>query len=456
MNDAKNQTDNSFGDSFGNKPDDDSKNKQDNSGDPIRDRYKKNQEDINTSFTNDQNDDFNNEKKNNSSSTQNKRSKKSNTQNNLKDKVKDHYEKNQENINKEFEDKNGKQGKEETDTEREYKQTKAAYNKMREANTDRAKKMAEKLKEKMKYYENKIKKEKEESVNNEKQKSSEKSEKKTNSEQKQETKKTTEELKQEVEKTFKKLLEAEGDLGKTKNDRGLFRETQAWFGIGKTKEGHINKDFEIKKEIAKKIKEEYRVKYNEFARKLEKEERNKMKKEGKSEATINELIGLWALVDPTISVKEKKVNGTEEEKKVSLFEYMNRNEKKILKKRQEVLSEKEKGLARRLLEKYNNLSKTKKLIYGTVISSVIGATIVLAGGAALSTALGYGAWRGGKTLFRRSTTGALSGVAIKGANAGLTKRVESKKITDFEEAKFDFEKRFKDKKTLSFLKVGLL
>jgi hypothetical protein len=258
--------------------------------------------------------------------------------------------------------------------------------------------------------------------------------------------KTVEELRKEADEAFQKVLIAEEDFGKIKNNMGIFRKTQALFGLGKNKDGHISKEFKEKKQLIEDLNKEYRVKFNEFARKLENDERAKMKNDGRNEAEIQELIGLWALGDPAISVKEKQEDNTEKEEKFSVFQYINRNEKKILEKRMEILSQKEKGIITRNLERYSKLSKTKKLIIGGALSSAVGAGVVLGGGAALSTALGYGAWRGGKAILRRLLVGSISGTAINMMNEGLKRRSENKKVDDFENAKLNFAEKFKDLK----------
>jgi hypothetical protein len=263
-------------------------------------------------------------------------------------------------------------------------------------------------------------------------------------EKEQNKERTVEELRKETDELFEKHKEAEASFRKTQNNRGLFRKTQALFGIGKNKDGHINKEFEDNKKLVEKTRQEYRAKYNEFARQLVENKKQELRKEENSEENVKDLIGSWILNGQAIPIREKREDGNEEEKSISLFEHINRNEKNILEKRREASSEKEKGSIRKSLDWYNNLSKTKKLIYGVGISSTIGATAMLGGGAAIGTALGYGAWRGGKTLVRRVIVGAGAGVAIKGVNSFLSNKENKKNLADLEKTKDNFAGEFEN------------
>jgi hypothetical protein len=251
-------------------------------------------------------------------------------------------------------------------------------------------------------------------------------------------------LQAETEEALNKLLEVEEEFQKTKNKRGIFKKAQAFFGVGENKEGHVNREFIDQKKKIKKLKEEYKTKYNNFAKQLVENKKQELKNEGNSQETIKDLIGSWILSGEAVSVKEKKEDGAEEEKKISLFEHINENEKKILEKRKEASSEKEKGSIRKSLDWYNNLSKTKKLIYGVGISSGIGMATVLGGGAAIGTVLGYGAWRGGKTLVRRVIVGASAGAAIKGVNSFLSDKEGKKNLADLEKTKDNFVGEFEN------------
>ncbi len=342
-----------------------------------------------------------------------------------------------------FEDKNdSEKNKKLTEAEIAYEQAKAAYERVKDKDSQRA----QKVKDRMNRAEEDLKKERGEKINPDekvKQKTEENN-KTENNLSKYPAENINENLKKETEEVFQKFLEAEGEFQKIKNKRGLFKKTLAVLGIGKTKDTQIKKELEDQKKIVEELKQEYEAKFNEFSRKLVEEKERELKSEGKNEAIINDLIGSFAFDDKAISVDKKLDNGQVEIEKISTMEYFNRNQEKLLEKRKRFLSEKQREILKKIGGKYNSLSKTEKIIYGVGLSATAGATVMLAGGAAISVALGYGAWRGGKTLLRRVTVGALSGVAIKGMNTGLTKRAEKKNIADLEKAKEEFVSKFKE------------
>ncbi len=219
-------------------------------------------------------------------------------------------------------------------------------------------------------------------------------------------------LKEKADLSFQKLLEKETEFQKIKEKRGFFQKTQAFFGIGKNKESHINKEFEDSKKVLEELQKEYQNNYQEFANKMVAEKKENVQFDQQKQ--LKEILKNYILTEDVVKGIKKKEDGSEEEKMFSLLGYLNQNEKKLLEKRQETLSEKRKGVLKTAWEKYNSLSKKEKMIYGVGISSTVGATIMLGGGAAMGTALGYGAWQGGKTLLKRLAVGAVGGAIFSG------------------------------------------
>lgn len=194
-----------------------------------------------------------------------------------------------------------------------------------------------------------------------------------------------EKLKQEADELFQKVLELKGDFQKTKEKRSLFNKAKAIFGISENEDGHINKECLDKKKVFKKAIEEYRAKYVDFSSKLVEEKRQNFRKEGKNEEEVENLVGKWILDGEAIPIKEKLEDGKEEEKIVSLFEHINKNEKEISKGRKEALSENKKGVLNKLSKWRQGLSPEEKFVLSCAISLSVGAGAGLAfgGGAAM-------------------------------------------------------------------------
>jgi hypothetical protein len=441
-NDKKKKTDDAFRDSFGNKSDDETQNKQDNSGEDKSER----EEEINDNELKAAENRLNNLKDKINKSERVKRLIKE-----LEEKIKRYKEK-QEKFRKERENKQKQSNKNNNtnsqSSEGNSSQTEQNKKHFKEGADTGKKTEKENQKNNEEKNSNESKKDKTEEKNKSEKggsNSSEKSQTESKSQEKENDKeKNAEKLKEEAEQAFQELLEGDSSLREIKKKRGKFKKTLAILGIGKKEEAGIKKELEDQEKIVEELKEKYEAKFNEFSQELVKERERELKSEGKNENEIDDLIRKFAFDDKVISVDKKAENGQIEKEKVSLMEYFNRNQEKLLDNREGILSEKQRAILKKIGENYSSLSKTQKIVLGVGLSATAGATVALAGGAAISAALGYGAWRGGKTLLRRATVGALSGVAIKGMNTGLTKRAEKKNIADLEKAKGEFTSGFKD------------
>ena len=229
-----------------------------------------------------------------------------------------------------------------------------------------------------------------------------------------EYKKNLDLMQAEAEAAFEKYLEAEGELQRIKNQRGIFNKMSHFLTSNDQKEGHINKEFVDKQKELEEAKKAYREKYQEFANETVERKKQELKSGGSKEDELKDKLRSFIMSEGIVSRIEKDAEGNSQEKKLSLIECMNENEKKLLQKRLEALSEKKKGMLGKLYEGYSKLGTKQKIAVSVALSAAIGTGVMLSAHAAVGVALGYGAWKGGKTLLRRITMGAATGVVIKG------------------------------------------
>jgi|GEM_PF-2110632 len=231
----------------------------------------------------------------------------------------------------------------------------------------------------------------------------------------------TGEIKQEADRLFEKTLEAQENLQRINNQRNVFNKMGHVLGKGKNKEGHINKEYKEAEEKLKEAQKKYRNKYQEFASAVVQNKEDELKSQGGVKEALSGKLKNFILTEKVAAGFRKDEKGEKVSDKLTLFEYINQNEKRLAEKRAEVLSEKKKGNLQKMGEWYQSLSTKKKLVLSFGLSSAVGAGIVFAGGAGFSMALGYGALRGGKAVLRRLTTGALAGAATMGVHKGTKK-----------------------------------
>jgi hypothetical protein len=95
----------------------------------------------------------------------------------------------------------------------------------------------------------------------------------------------------------------------------------------------------------------------------------------------------------------------------------------------EGLSDQDKSIFRKISERYNALPKWKKVMFGAAMGAGIGVAGGLTAGMGMA-ALGYGAWRGAKSVLRSTAGAALSGFAQKVVENKQTKKNIEKEMTE--------------------------
>jgi len=252
-------------------------------------------------------------------------------------------------------------------------------------------------------------------------------------------------LKEESDELFQRVLEAKGNLQKNQNKRGVITKLSGIFGMERTKDFAANNELRDTQKAFEKAQADYRAKYNEFSRQIREDKKNSLGL-GQKESS-DELIN-FMMTEAFIKRPGKNEANEDIVENITIFEDMRRNEKELLVKRTEILSDKKKGNLKTLLDKYNNLPKKGKMALGVGLSMGIGTIAMATGGATISAAVGYGIWKGGKTLLRKLVMGAALGATVKTTDNVLSSHYKKENEKDKEKAiekmASDFEKKDND------------
>jgi len=220
-------------------------------------------------------------------------------------------------------------------------------------------------------------------------------------------------LKTEADNLLQDVLEKQGELQRIQNRRGLFRKAQNILGSSDQKEGHINKEFKDAKEALRLAGDEYRAKCQEFASKVVEDKKAEIGSGENKAADLRKFI----LTGKVVEGVRKNEKG--EAEKLTLFDYMNQNEKRLIGKRLEVLNEKKKGVFQKYREWHGKRPGWQKLALSVALSAAIGAGAGAALGGGLAAAASC---FGGKFLAEKAGQKLLmmTGVgSVVGATAGV-------------------------------------
>lgn len=196
----------------------------------------------------------------------------------------------------------------------------------------------------------------------------------------------------------KSQMDAKGGLNK-------FDRLKAFFRM-KGNDGTARKEYFDRENQYKLADQKFRRAYEEYCKTLYDQKRQEMDGSGMDKNSLQYQQAIYEFVSGDKVIDVRGADGQAVKK--GIIEYFQDTQLEVDNMRLERMDSRDKSIALKLMDKYRSMPKSKRLLLGAAVAAGIGVGGSMAGGAAASYALGYGVWRGAKSLGRAAFGAGLS------------------------------------------------
>ncbi len=221
-------------------------------------------------------------------------------------------------------------------------------------------------------------------------------------------------LRREVDAAFEEVAQAQERLIEKRQNLGKFNRLRNYLGIPSQESRNLGREYNQAEEEYSQARERYKDKYQQYTRHLYNKRREELEKERGEALERRDSIRL--VFSERLVKGDENENGERGESQ-SIFDYFNNKNLELNRRRLNQLNESRNAIWRRIVETYQRQPRSRRIAGSIVLAGAAGAGAGLFAGASASAAMGYGLYRGGKSLAKGVAGSALSGLVERGVNS---------------------------------------